>query len=85
MPITVEILRSFFGWCAVVNLILYSVMFLAFCAIKHILFKYHSVSYNVDRTAYNNNWQLIMGQYRTAIFLLNVAPYIALRIIEKLV
>jgi Family of unknown function (DUF6868) len=80
--IDIAILASFLGWCTLINaslLILATVILMLFDQpIKRI----HSKISGVDMKSMDLAYFNFLGNYKLAIFMLNLAPYCALRIIS---
>jgi hypothetical protein len=78
--IGVNELTSFFGWCAVINLGVY--LFSAFFIIvfKSFTINIHSKVIGVEASDLPNMYFKFLGNYKIGILLLNLSPYIALKL-----
>ena len=77
----IEMLTAFFGWCSVINLgiLIYWVCFLRFC--PNWTYEYSIKWISVSREQFNAIHFSLIGGFKLAVFLLNIVPYFALRII----
>ena len=78
---TTETLRHFFGWCAIINysvLIVWVLLYLAaYTPLKNLTQRLIKVS---DETFDSSNyWGMVI--FKLAIWMFNITPYLALRII----
>jgi hypothetical protein len=79
MPI--GFLREFFFWCAAVNYGVLVFWFLAFLIAHAWLYRLHARWFQVSVAQFDAIQYSAMAAYKVGILLLNVAPYIAVRII----
>lgn len=81
---SIDTLTAFFGWCTVLNIGMLSFTVFLVIVMKEQLIKIHTKLFGLDR----ENLQLVYFQYlghvKIAIFMLNLMPYIALKIIKFL-
>ena len=81
MDLTLETIRAAFGWCAIINsgvLILWLVMFFA-C--RDWIHKLHGRWFRLSEEKFDAIHYGGMAFYKAGIFLFNIAPYLALRIV----
>ncbi|MDT0581694.1 MULTISPECIES: DUF6868 family protein [Alteromonadaceae] len=73
-------LTTFFGWCTVINIGIY--LFSAFFIIvfKRFTINLHSKIVGVEASDLPNMYFAFLGNYKIAILLLNLSPYIALKV-----
>ena len=78
--IGVNELTTFFGWCTVINLGVY--LFSAFFIIvfKSFTSNLHSKIVGVEASVLPNMYFKFLGNYKIGILLLNLSPYIALKL-----
>jgi len=78
--ICVNELTTFFGWCTVINLGVY--LFSAFFIIvfKNFTINLHSKIVGVEASGLPNMYFKFLGNYKIGILLLNLTPYIALKL-----
>ena len=80
MPL--DTLRDFFLWCAVVNYGVLICWFLALLLAHGPLYRLHARWFQLSITQFDAIHYSAMAAYKVAILLLNVAPYVAFRIIR---
>jgi hypothetical protein len=80
--ISIDTLTAFLGWCAVLNIMMLSFTTFLVTVLKEPMIKVHTRLFGVNR----ENLQLVYFQYlghiKVAVFMLNLMPYIALKIIK---
>jgi len=77
---SIESITSFLGWCTVVNvgvLILSSALLIAF---KHTIINIHSKLFELEKEHLPLAYFHYLANYKVAIFILNIVPYIALKV-----
>ncbi|HGZ69861.1 MAG TPA: hypothetical protein ENL00_01860 [Nitratifractor sp.] len=79
--ITLEQLTTFLGWCSVINIALLLFYFLFIVSFREFTLSLHSKLFNLDRTTLNKAYFDYLALYKILIIVLNVVPYIALKII----
>lgn len=78
--LSIESITSFLGWCAVINtgvLILSSALLIAF---MQPIINLHSKLFGLEKENLPLAYFQYLGNYKIAIFILNIVPYIALRV-----
>jgi len=80
--ISVNELTTFFGWCTLINLGIY--LFSAFFIIvfKRFTINLHSKIVGVEASELPNMYFKFLGNYKIGILLLNLTPYIALKLMS---
>ena len=75
-------LTTFFGWCTVINLVVY--LFSAFFIIvfKRFTINLHSKIVGVEASELPNMYFTFLGNYKIGILLINLSPYIALKLMS---
>jgi hypothetical protein len=76
----VEFACSFLGWCAVINLLLLAWWFLFFFFAHELTYRFHTRWINVPPQVFDTLHYAGMGLYLMGIVLLNIVPWIALRL-----
>ncbi len=78
---TIETIRTFFGWCTVINigLLIFSSIFLI--AMRGTASRIHGKMLNLDEKYLSQAYFQFLAQYKIAIIVFNVVPYFALRIV----
>ncbi len=78
--ITIDSLTAFFGWCSVINigiLVLSTVLLMIF---KEPITKIHSKLFGLNQESLPLTYFQYLGNYKIAIFMLNLVPYVALKL-----
>jgi hypothetical protein len=78
--VTIEIARDVFLWCAIVNYAILVAWFLAFNCGHQMLYRLHARWFQLSVSQFDAIHYSGMAIYKIAVLVLNVAPYIALRI-----
>ena len=77
---TLDYLTSFLGWCSVINIVILMLSALMLSCCKMSIPKLHSKMFGVDMNDLPLEYFRFLGNYKLAIFVFNIVPYIALRI-----
>lgn len=78
---TVEIICSVLAWCTVINFGILIVWFLFFVFAHDWLYRFHGKWFNIPVDRYDAIHYAGMAVYEIGIILLNLVPYLALRIV----
>lgn len=78
--ISIDTLREFLGWCTVINIaiLLVATIFIAFA--RNSISKIHAKLFKLSESDLSCSYFQFLGQYKLAIYVFNLVPYIALRI-----
>ena len=78
--ISIDTAREFFGWCTVINIgiLLIATIFIAFA--RNTVSNIHSKLFKLSDADLSRSYFQFLGQYKLAIYVFNLVPYIALRI-----
>jgi len=77
---SMESLRSFLGWCSAINLGMLCVAALALLLLRGPISKLHAGMYGLSEDDLSRAYFQYLAQYKLAIIIFNLVPYIALRI-----
>ena len=77
---TIEQLTTLLGWCSVINIGVLIFSALAVVALKDAIVKIHSSMFGVDPTNLPSTYFQYLGNYKIAIIVLNLAPWISLKL-----
>lgn len=77
---TNETLTELLGWASVVNIALLFISTIMVIAIRGPISKIHSSLFGLDEKDLGRAYFQYIAQYKIAIIVLNIAPYIALKI-----
>jgi len=78
---TLEILRAALAWCTVINLGLLVVWWLLFALAHDWIRRVHGKWFDLSRERFDTIHYGAMGLFKIGILLLNLVPYLALRIV----
>jgi len=78
--ITIDTLATFLGWCSVINMavLLFSTAILIM--FKSFISGIHSKMFGVSPSSLLPAYFQYLGNYKIAIFMLNIVPYLALKL-----
>jgi hypothetical protein len=79
MNVTKENLRTFLGWCTVINLGLLLYWILALVFAHDWVFGAHTWLFEISKESFDEINYAMMGYYKLAVLLFNVTPYLVLR------
>ena len=78
----IESLTTFFGWCSVINIGVLIVSTIALLVLQGPIAGLHSKMFGVNPANLPTTYFQYLGNYKIAIFVLNVVPYFALRMMS---
>ena len=78
--ITIQTIATFFGWCTVINLVVLIVFFIVASAFHDRIGRILARLFGVSETAARETMLRVFMQYRLAFAVLNLVPYIALKL-----
>ena len=81
--IAFERLTTFFGWMSVVNIGLFFLTFFVLTALKEVVLPIHSSIFAMNTGDLHRIYFQHVAQYKIAVVVFNIAPYIALKIMGK--
>lgn len=70
----------FFGWCSVLNMLMLSLAALVLFLFRDPVMKIHVKLTGVDASALPQLYFSYLGSYKIAILILNIVPYVALKL-----
>ena len=76
---TKDNLRTFLGWCSVINLAMLTLWFLAIVFARDFVFRTHTWWFEISEERFDEIHYLMMGHYKLAVFLFFLTPYLVLR------
>ena len=82
MEITIENLRILLGWCTLINAGMFAVWSLAFIFAHDLVFKVHTRWFKISEERFDEIHYTMMGCYKLAVVLFNLAPYLVLRLAQ---
>ncbi len=78
----IELFKEFFLWCTIVNMIGLIFWFLMFIIASDWIYRFHGRWFKISLEEFHSIHYKGMAAYKIMIFIFNLAPYIALLIIE---
>lgn len=76
---TLETLRAFFGWGALLNLVFLTAVFFLFLCARDVIYRVHGRWFPISRETFHAVIYAGMAWYKLAAFLFFVIPYCVLR------
>ena len=77
---TVETLTELLGWASAINIAILIFSTLMLIVTRGSITKTHSKLFGIDEKDLGRAYFQYLGQYKIAIIVLNIAPYVALKI-----
>jgi hypothetical protein len=78
---TTETLIEFLAWASVVNIAILAFSAITVIMMRGTISRIHSSMFGLDEKDLGRAYFQYLGQYKIAIIVFNIAPYLALRII----
>ncbi|MEN8180465.1 MAG: DUF6868 family protein [Pseudomonadota bacterium] len=78
-----ETLTEFLGWASVINIVLLLFTTIMVIAMRGTISRIHSSLFGLDEKDLGRAYFQYIAQYKIAIIILNIAPYIALKIMAE--
>ena len=75
-------LTEFLGWCSIINTSILFLSTIALAVARKPVSGIHSKMFGVSESALPLTYMQYLGNYKIAIIVLNIVPYIALKIIS---
>lgn len=80
--ITINSLTTFLGWCTIINLAIFLLSTIVVSTMQESISRIHSNIFGLDQSSLPKLYFQYLGNYKIAIFMLNLAPYIALKAMQ---
>ncbi len=77
---SLEALTVFFGWCTVINMLILTTSTIAVLGMRKPVARFHSKLMGVEEAALPAAYFQYLAQYKIVTLALNLAPYVALKI-----
>jgi hypothetical protein len=77
---SIDTVREFIGWCTVINIGILLIATIFLVLTRAPILKMHAKLFELSQADLSLSYFQFLGQYKLAIYVLNLAPYIALRI-----
>lgn len=78
---TVEEIRAVLGWCAVINVGLLLLSCFAYTLGRDFIYRIHSKWFKLSEERYDEIIFNRIGGYKLLVFVFNIVPYLAFRIV----
>jgi len=75
-------LTEFLGWCSIINISILFLSTIALAVVRKPVSRIHSKMFGVSETDLPLTYMQYLGNYKIAIIVLNIVPYITLKIIS---
>jgi len=75
-----ELLKDFFMWCTIVNLIMFMISIILIVLIKNFASNMHAKWYGIKAEKVKTAWYSVMAFYKIMIIIFNFVPYLVLEI-----
>ena len=80
---TIETLRSFFGWCSIINIGLLLWWFVAITILHGWVYKMHTKWFKMSEESFDKIHYAGIAFFKITVFVFNIVPYFALCIVSK--
>ena len=77
---SIQTLATFFGWCTVINIVIIVIIFIFFGVLHEFFGRVVSSMFGVSEAAAKETLLRALMHYRVLFVVLNLVPYIALKI-----
>ena len=78
---TMELVRDTLGWCALINIGFLFFWWIMFMLARDFIYRMHSKWFKMSEESFNKIHYVGMAIYKLMIFIFNLVPYLALRIV----
>jgi len=78
--ITIETLTEFLGWCTVINFGVLIFSSIALVVVREPITRIHAKMFGMKESGLSTVYFQYLGNYKIAILVLNLVPYIALKL-----
>ena len=78
-----QTITTFLGWCSVINLVVLCFTSLALMLARDFFAGIHSRMFSISKQEVLSRYLQYLSNYKIAIIMLNIAPYIALKIMSQ--
>lgn len=77
---TLQTLTEFLGWASVINICILFISSIVLILMRESIMRIHSKMFGLDAAHLSSAYLQYLTQYKIAIFIFNLVPYIALKI-----
>jgi len=75
---TIEVARTFFGWCSVINIGLLAFSTIMLIAMRDFSSRLHAKMFGLDESDALRAYFAYLANYKIAVIVLNIVPWLAL-------
>ena len=79
----IQVITTFLGWCTIINLGIYIFTSIMLIILKEPVKKIHSKLFTISSEKLDKVYFNYLANYKLAILFLNIAPYLALKIMAS--
>lgn len=79
---TIEMVKEFLGWCSVINIGLLMFSAISVVILRTRVSRIHAKMFNLEESYISRAYFQYLAQYKIAIIVFNIVPYIALSIMN---
>jgi hypothetical protein len=76
-----SVMTEFLGWCTLINSVILILSTIMVSACSGLMKGIHSKLFNIPEASLDTLYFNYLGNYKLAIFIFNLAPYIALKLL----
>jgi len=76
-----ELLKAFFMWSAIINMVLFTYVTLMCVALGDWIFKIHGKLFSLERKTFNTVVYSFLGFYKIVVIVFSLVPWLALLIV----
>ena len=77
---TLETVTEIFGWCTVVNIGIFAIATVSLVSMRGLIIPMHGKMFGLSEEHLSRAYFQYLAQYKIAILVLNLVPYIALKL-----
>ena len=78
--VSIHMIRESFGWCTIINIGILLVVIIVVVLTRVPISKIHVKLFELSEADLSRSYFQFIGQYKLSIYILNLVPYIALKI-----
>ena len=78
----IDTLTGFFGWCSIINIVMLCIATLMLTLMRDLISGIHSKMTGLSQSELSVAYFQYLANYKIAIVMLNLVPYIALKLIN---
>ncbi|MGB0454469.1 MAG: DUF6868 family protein [Bacteriovoracaceae bacterium] len=83
MNIELEQIQCFFGWSAIINMIMLMIIFLLLTVFKTFVLNIHAKLFKIEKETLPHYYFSYLALYKLLNFFFNIVPFIALKLVTN--